>query len=205
MTNDDSVPCGGTKAEARRAQILAAAEKCFREHGFHNASISRICKQAGMSPGHVYHYFENKEAIIEGIVRRKVNDILDRVEALRVAPNVLEATLRGAGEGIVDKLDPDFAALEMEMLAEACRNPSVAQIVRAADREVLDNFTEVVRQLRRDLGHEDSDQAIQVLGDMVAILYDGATVRGIRHPELQREKLQGIFSAVMRFLIVDWR
>jgi len=205
MTNDDSVPCGGTRADARREQILAAAETCFREHGFHNASISRICKQAGMSPGHVYHYFENKEAIIEGIVQRKVNDILARVEELRAAPNVLDATIEGAGEGVVDKLNPDFAAMDMEILAEACRNPNVARIVRAADREVLDNFTEVVRELRRNLGHEDSDETIEALGDMIAILYDGVTVRGIRHPELQCEALQTMFAKVLRFLIVDWR
>jgi len=205
MTNDDSVPCGATRADARRAQILAAAEACFREHGFHNASISRICKKAGMSPGHVYHYFENKEAIIEGIVQRTANEILARVEALRTAPDVLDATIAGAGQGIVDKLNPDFAALDMEMLAEACRNPKVAQIVRASDRKVLENFTGVVRELRRKLGHDDSDETIDALGDMIAILYEGVTARGIRHPDLHRETLQQLFSKVLRFLIVDWR
>ena len=58
--------------------------------------------------------------------------------------------------------------MDMEILAEACRNPNVARIVRAADREVLDNFTEVVRELRRNLGHEDSDETIEALGDMIA-------------------------------------
>ena len=99
---------------------------------------------------------------------------------------MLDATLQGASRGVIDKLDPEFAALEMEMLAEACRNPSVAQIVRAADRKVLNNFTEVVRVLRRDLGHQDSDDTIDTLGDMVAILFEGVTARGIRHPDLQR-------------------
>lgn len=205
MSTDPSVPCIATKADARRAQILEAAEACFREFGFHNASISKICKRARMSPGHVYHYFENKEAIIEGIVRAKSDVILDRVEALRNAPDVLDATIDKAGESIADKLDPDFAAIDLEIVAEACRNPSVANIVQHADREVLNNFKDVVRALRKDLGHDDSDETIDALGDMIAILFDGIAVRGIKHPDMHRDELVSLFEKVLRFLIVDWR
>ncbi len=205
MTNEQSVPAGVSRADTRREQILLAAESCFRMHGFHGASMSKLCKQAGMSPGHVYHYFASKEAIIEGIVRRKTDAILARVEALRKAPDVLDATIGRAGEGIADKLDPDFASLDMEILAEASRNPCVADIVRAADREVLNNFTQVVLSLRRDLGHDDSDETIDALVDMIAILFDGVTVRGIRHPEMNREHVAALFQKTLRFLIVEWR
>ena len=47
--------------------ILHAAARCFVRDGFHRASISDICAEAGISPGHIYHYFENKEAIVGGI------------------------------------------------------------------------------------------------------------------------------------------
>ncbi|QID19879.1 TetR family transcriptional regulator [Nitrogeniibacter mangrovi] len=205
MTPEQSVPGCGSRADVRREQILAAAEACFRTHGFHGASMSKLCAQAGMSPGHVYHYFESKEAIIEGIVRRKADAILARVEATRNAPNVLDATLERAGEGIADKLDPDFAALELEIVSEACRNPRVARIVRDSDHEVLSNFTELVLGLRRDLGHEDSKETLDALVDMIAILFDGITVRGIRHPEMDRERVVALFEKTLRFLIVEWR
>jgi len=205
MSTEPSVPCTATKADVRRAQILEAAEACFREFGFHNASISKICKRAGMSPGHVYHYFDNKEAIIEGIVRAKADILLARVEELRRAPDVMDATIEKAGEGIADRLDPDFAALDVEIVAEACRNPSVASIVRESDREVLSNFKDVVRALRKDLGHDDSDETIDTLGDMIATLFDGIAIRGIKHPDMHRDELVVLFEKVLRFLIVDWR
>ncbi|QYU68460.1 TetR/AcrR family transcriptional regulator [Leptolyngbya sp. 15MV] len=50
--------------DKRRRQILDAALRCFRESGFRGASVSDICKVAGMSPGHLYHYFPSKEAIV---------------------------------------------------------------------------------------------------------------------------------------------
>jgi AcrR family transcriptional regulator len=60
----------------RRAEILAAAERCFARSGFHRASMQEICAEAGMSPGNLYRYFDSKEAIIAGISER------DRAEVL---------------------------------------------------------------------------------------------------------------------------
>ncbi|MBK1879700.1 TetR/AcrR family transcriptional regulator [Pelagicoccus mobilis] len=42
-----------TLVSERRRQILEAALFCFREKGFHGASMSSICKKAQMSPGHL--------------------------------------------------------------------------------------------------------------------------------------------------------
>src|ERR1700676_2390852 len=55
------------KYEERRVQILKAAEDCFRRDGLRGASIDDICTAAHMSPGHLYHYFDSKEAIIEAL------------------------------------------------------------------------------------------------------------------------------------------
>ena len=67
----------------RRAEILAAAQRCFVRSGFHGASMQEICAEAGMSPGNLYRYFPSKEALIAGIAER------DRAEvgaAVRAAP-----------------------------------------------------------------------------------------------------------------------
>ncbi|HNF78311.1 MAG TPA: helix-turn-helix domain-containing protein, partial [Thauera aminoaromatica] len=95
-----------SRATARRQQILAAAAQCFREHGFHGASIARISKIAGMSAGHIYHYFENKEAIIAAIVAQDLETLLTLTAELRAACNVRHALIERAAEGVLDQLDP---------------------------------------------------------------------------------------------------
>ena len=55
------------KLADRRSAILDAAERCFAQSGFHQASMHDICVAAGMSPGNLYRYFASKEAIIAGI------------------------------------------------------------------------------------------------------------------------------------------
>ena len=54
----------------RRAEILAAAQRCFVRSGFHGASMHEICVEAGMSPGNLYRYFPSKEALMAGIAER---------------------------------------------------------------------------------------------------------------------------------------
>ena len=52
---------------ARRTQILDAAAKVFAAKGFHPTTIKDIAKEAGIADGTIYHYFENKGALLLGI------------------------------------------------------------------------------------------------------------------------------------------
>lgn len=53
---------------SRRNQILDAAQRCFKKQGFHKTTLRDIAQEFGMSAGHIYNYFSNKEAIIEALV-----------------------------------------------------------------------------------------------------------------------------------------
>jgi AcrR family transcriptional regulator len=55
---------------ARRNQILDAATKVFAEKGFHRATIKDVAKAAGIADGTIYNYFENKTALILGLLER---------------------------------------------------------------------------------------------------------------------------------------
>lgn len=67
---------------ARRNQILDAATKVFAEKGFHRASVRAIARTAGISDGTIYNYFENKTALLVGILNR-LNQTEEREEHFR--------------------------------------------------------------------------------------------------------------------------
>lgn len=50
--------------ERRRAQLVAAAAKCFGTNGFHRTTIKDIAEVAGFSPGLVYTYVKEKEDVL---------------------------------------------------------------------------------------------------------------------------------------------
>lgn len=55
---------------ARKNQILDAAVKVFAEKGFHRATIKDVARQAGIADGTIYNYFENKTALMLGLLDR---------------------------------------------------------------------------------------------------------------------------------------
>jgi AcrR family transcriptional regulator len=178
-----------SRAAARRQQILAAAAQCFREHGFHGASIAQISKIAGMSAGHIYHYFENKEAIIGAIVAQDLETLLTLTAELRAACNVRDALIERAAEGVLDQLDPASAALKVEIIAEAARNPHVAQIVREADATCRRELAVTIGAIRRAAGHDDAPAATVDMVEVLAALFEGLLLRTIRNPGLDRRRV----------------
>ncbi|QDF95328.1 TetR family transcriptional regulator [Azoarcus sp. DD4] len=203
MTADHIPPADQPRAEARRAQILEAAVACFRAHGFHGASIAQISKTAGMSAGHIYHYFENKEAIIAAIVERDLERLLTLSAEMRSARDVLEAMIERAAEGVRDNLDPESAGLKLEIVAEASRNPRMAEIVRNADKLCAASLAETLRTMRRNCGHHDDEAEIAGLTEVLAAMFGGLLVRSVRNPGLDQDMVTRMFQRVIRFLVTE--
>lgn len=201
MSAEPHAQTPSSRAEARRAQILTAAADCFRQHGFHAASIARISKMSGMSPGHIYHYFDNKEAIIASIVADDVEYVMTLTAELRAACNVRAAMDLRAVEGVESQLEPAAAGLAVEIIAEAARNPRIGEIVRDADKVCRLGLVDIVRQVRAQAGHRDDEARINAFAEMIAAMFDGLLIRTIRHPDLDQRALIEVFRRALGDLL----
>lgn len=175
------------RSEVRRQQILDAASICFRRHGFHGASMAVISKTAGMSVGHIYHYFENKEAIIAAIVQKDVQDLLTMFDEMGQSDDILDAMTASAGENFRCNIDPDTAALALEIAAEAARNPKVAAIVQAAEQTKRQSAIRLLRKGLTARGRTMAEADLEARLDGIAALFDGFAMRIVRNPALDRD------------------
>jgi AcrR family transcriptional regulator len=57
------------KGAATRRRLLEAAESCFAELGYHDASVVKITDAAGVAQGTFYLYFSSKREIFDELVR----------------------------------------------------------------------------------------------------------------------------------------
>lgn len=171
---------------ARRQQVLDAAADCFRRRGFHAASMAEIAKTAGMSPGHIYNLFENKDDIIAAIVERDCEDVLARIAEFRQADDLLETLLAGTEAAIDEHSQVAEAALQLEVLAEASRNPKLAAVVQQSQALVNAKAQELIRQ---SLGeHADRLPAGEIQGRalMLGALFNGLTALSVRDPAMSQ-------------------
>jgi|SRR5947209_3671127 len=57
--------------EDRRDQIIDAAMRVFAQKGFTRATNKDIAREAGITPGLIYYYFESKEALLKAIIETR--------------------------------------------------------------------------------------------------------------------------------------
>ncbi len=60
----------------KRSAILKTALDLLVENGFHNTPMSLIAREAGVSAGIIYHYFESKEELILELYREVKRNII---------------------------------------------------------------------------------------------------------------------------------
>jgi AcrR family transcriptional regulator len=70
MADKSPSPAQAVQIAARRKQILEAAVKVFAAKGAHRATIREIARAAELADGTIYNYFENKNALLLGILDR---------------------------------------------------------------------------------------------------------------------------------------
>jgi AcrR family transcriptional regulator len=185
--------------EARRQQILDAASDCVRRAGFHGASMADIAKAAGLSVGQIYRYFENKEAIIAAIVAQDLAEMREKFAELESQPGTLLAVITEHMPEAVDKCyDLAKAALVLEVLAEAARNPKVAAIVRAADAQ---ERALAQSMLERDRKPDWSDAEFGARGEVLGMLFDGMIMRAVNNPTPDRAALVKVLQATVKGLL----
>lgn len=97
------------RAERRREDILAAAERVFAEKGFHAAGIADIAAELGLGHGTFYRYFDNKQDIANRVLERVVARIAapalsEDPEASETAAEYREQTIRIL-EGMFDLIE----------------------------------------------------------------------------------------------------
>lgn len=124
--------------EQRFEQILHAAYVCFTKKGFHSTSMSDIAREAGVSVGHLYNFFESRDAIVEAFAQRELDRLRKMDEFYRESNFTQEERCRRSVYGLaLTKLDKTAARLTFEILSESVVNygerPVVAQRSRSSD------------------------------------------------------------------------
>lgn len=165
----------------RRENILDAAERCFARSGFHRTTMQDIGREAGVSLGALYVYFDNKEALIAGLCERDRAEFQDKLEKLSAAPDLL-AALRGIGDHYFHEQPAHKRLVAVEMGVESTRNPRIAEICRPIDKHVQCGFAALFERLEKE-GRIAPVIDVDALAKVFHVIGDGLFWRRAVDPE----------------------
>jgi AcrR family transcriptional regulator len=175
----------------RRRQIVAAAMECFSRKGFARATIADICREAGVSPGHLYHYFPSKEALIEAIAAADLAAIREFAAHLH-GENLLRESFGQSAPGLGIS-----GALGFDLMAEAVRNPRMHAIVHAHYTKVRALFAEQLRESQAQ-GLIPEHVNVEALTMLYGVLREGIATISAVEPAFLDAGFQRVLSAATR-------
>jgi TetR/AcrR family transcriptional regulator, cholesterol catabolism regulator len=124
--------------EDRREQIIDAAMRVFSQKGFTRATNKDIAREAGITPGLIYHYFENKEGLLKAVIEERSPLKVFRSLPSRVMALPPEAFLRLLLKQVLDVVEGEqFVQLIRVFVPEVIHNPEMVPMALPMFHEVL--------------------------------------------------------------------
>lgn len=188
------------KQKAKMKHIIDAAIRCFAVKGFHSTSTAEICHEAGMSPGNVFHYFPNKNSIIEAIALEDAqlfDDIFCRYETEEAC---IQAIIDLMKEIIELYNHPEYARISIEIFAEASRNASIHEIFIENERN---NKQRLIAMLKNGIkkGQIDSTLEPEKIATWLLVIADGSMGRNVIDPEFNERENQIMLEVMLKKML----
>ncbi len=134
------------RKDVRPGEILEAALKLFVEKGFRATKMEDIAREAGVTKGTPYLYYENKEEIFKAVIREGMLTKFDELEGLSGQDEAsAETRLRQVIYRWWESIgNTRLAGLSKLMIAEAANFPELASFYHA---EVIVRCRNMVRHV----------------------------------------------------------
>ncbi|MEW2517858.1 TetR/AcrR family transcriptional regulator [Actinacidiphila alni] len=172
------------RGERRIAQLLRAAASVFCAEGYTASSTNAIAREAGVSPGTLYQFFPNKEAIAVELGSRLVAEM----EATHGRVFTVENALLPLDE-LIDAVADPFIEFN-------CANPAFLALIKGPDAPgkvaeghdelhaaLLTRLIELLAVREPDLHPDDRDQ----LAQMSFAMFKAGLDLVVQHEGEQRE------------------
>lgn len=186
--------------DRRRREILEAAWRCFGRQGFHQTTMRDICREADLSPGAVYQYFEGKEGIIEAVAEAGRRAGVARVTPADETDGPVEALVESLGNFLVCLDDPDALEslrIDVQLCAEALREDRVRAVVRENLDSHAGQFARLIRRGQEE-GSLDASLDPDAAARVVVAIFHGLEIQKTIDPDIDMQAAARAAAALLR-------
>jgi AcrR family transcriptional regulator len=161
-----------------RQRLLDAAREIFARHGYVGASVDQIADQAGYSKGAVYSNFAGKEALFLELLRSRMSEELQELQAMldrgQSAPEMLRALKERYSN--LDRQEV-WCLLSAEFQLQAGRHAEFAEPFAALYRDQRKAIARLLTQLAEKAGVAPPPNALEVATSLMALTHGIALQR----------------------------
>ncbi|AQS11295.1 HTH-type transcriptional regulator BetI [Clostridium saccharobutylicum] len=156
-----------TRSIEKKRKIARAGIKLFREKGFHHTNTNEIAKEAGVSTGIVYHYFQDKKAILLAAIDEIIPKFdVKIIEELHLSKD--KKILQGFLSDIIEKVvqfHQTFKSCHKEFEAMRHSDPDVEKRMNKFKDDFLCEIVDALPSLGFDVSNP--QEKVHMIYDMI--------------------------------------
>lgn len=172
--------------EVRRDMILSAALKLFADRDYKSVTVREIAKEAGMSPGTIYRYYQNIDDLFMDVFVASVKEIKEIID--RECSVGKGCSLRRLCEVYINYLNDNFSFYLMMghfMLAGKLSFEATERL-NPIMRELMDMIEKVVISL----GKEGNVEKSRMISHALFAALNGNMISYARYPGRTQEEIR---------------
>ena len=158
--------------ESRRRQLIEVTIDSLAELGYVGTTLAKIASRAGVSPGLVAHYFDDKDGLLDAAFRSLARRVGDHVRARLRQISTPRARIQAVIDVnlSVEEFAQRTGSAWLAFWGQVLHSPQLKRVQSAYQRRTLSNLRSSLRRL------VPPDEA-QNLAAMIAAMIDGVWLR----------------------------
>ncbi len=129
---------------ARRKQLLAAAQEVFVANGYHAAAMDDIAERAGVSKPVLYQHFPGKLELYLALLDTHCDALIERVRGAMAATNDNKERVGGAMTAYFEFVDHESEAFRLVFESDLRNDPAVRERVDRVERSCIEAITATI-------------------------------------------------------------
>jgi len=184
-------------APLRKTQLIDATIQCIHEEGVARSSVQRISKRAGLSPGIVAHYFEDKDGLLVATLLRLnkglSDEIVRRMNYAEKPADRLWAILDAHFEPV--HFAPNTVDAWFALWGKMREIPDLQRVQRIYENRLRSNLRHALRPLVRA-------ERVDIVADAIGAMIDGLWTKAAQPTtEVTAERARAVFSDALSRLL----
>lgn len=186
----------------KRELILIAANEIIKEEGVEKLSIRKIAKKIEYSPPIVYHYFKNKEDIINQIMTRGYIDILKAISLVeKTTVNPEERLVKTIETYIYKSLEKqqEYKNILLNNSSDILEHTSILYKGASKDRKAINMLCKVLMEIYSDKVSE--SDSIELMAQSIWASMFGLIIRIIIEGNIDVEQKNRLIKNHIDFIL----
>lgn len=179
MQREEPVGAGAQEPDKRR-MILHSAVRVFAEKGYQGCRIADVARAAGVAYGLVYHYFQNKDELLESVFDEQWTIFIGALEGIDARPGTAPEKISAMFEYVFD----------------------VYKTAPATVRVLMLEVTHTPQGLRAGSTRETFERAVRVLAGVVRQGQDRGELRRETSPVVAATALLGAMELTLSGMVM---